>query len=444
MRILLVQLPTSHFGAREKVYPLGLSRLARLIPDRAKASFLDMNLASDPWQALKERLLSFSPEITGLSLRNLDPLAGQHTSYLSSLITAAQMVRQLVPFCRIIAGGPAFSLFAERLMALVPALDAGIVGEGEAAFAQWLSAPDAPGIPGLIHRRDAGLHHRPPAARVSLDDLPLPALQAFAPEPYLECNRYVAAMGIEGKRGCDLTCAYCVYPQIGGARMRLRSPRIIADEMAYMHAACGAALFHFTDSVLNRPVDHFEAVCREILKRKLPVQWTGFFREDLMEAKLLCLAREAGLTAVYFSADALTDNGLRTLNKQMQMEDVYRAARICADNGILTVCHFLVNLPGESEHDFSVARQNLEKLLNIHAPAGNLGAVIVNTIRLYPGAPLTRRLLREKMLPPETDLLYPVYYNPLQTSHRLHELEILCHTAGVMSRLGLDYAGGAA
>ena len=77
----------------------------------------------------------------------------------------------------------------------------------------------------------------------------------------------------------------------------------------------------------------------------------------------------------------------------------------------------------------------MDRLLAIHAPAGNLGAVIFNTVRLYPRAPLTRRLLREKMLAPETDLLYPVFFNPLPTAHRLHELEMLCHTAGVLSRL---------
>jgi len=33
MKVLLVQVPTSHLGAGEKVYPLGLSRLSSTVPD---------------------------------------------------------------------------------------------------------------------------------------------------------------------------------------------------------------------------------------------------------------------------------------------------------------------------------------------------------------------------------------------------------------------------
>jgi anaerobic magnesium-protoporphyrin IX monomethyl ester cyclase len=78
--------------------------------------------------------------------------------------------------------------------------------------------------------------------------------------------------------------------------------------------------------------------------------------------------------------------------------------------------------------------------LEIHGAAGNLGAVIFNTIRLYPGAPLTRKLLRKGLLDPRTDLLYPVYFNPPQWAHQLYELECRCHSAGVFSRLKLDPA----
>ena len=79
----------------------------------------------------------------------------------------------------------------------------------------------------------------------------------------------------------------------------------------------------------------------------------------------------------------------------------------------------------------------MKKILDIHGPAGNLGAVIFNTVRLYPGAPLTRKLLKENLLSPETNLLYPVYYNPVESAHVRHELDTLCQTAGIFSRLKL-------
>ncbi|MDZ7582175.1 MAG: hypothetical protein U5R30_16740 [Deltaproteobacteria bacterium] len=103
--------------------------------------------------------------------------------------------------------------------------------------------------------------------------------------------------------------------------------------------------------------------------------------------------------------------------------------------------HFLVNLPGEDQpRHLDEARENLDRLLEIHASAANLGAVVFNTVRLYPQAPLTRQLIRRKMIPADLDLLFPVYYNPPATAHVLHRLESLCHRASVFARLGLDHS----
>ena len=439
MKILLVQLPTSHFGAGEKVYPLGLSRLSSLIPESIEKQGLDMNIHPDPWKALKDALSAFTPDIIALSFRNLDPLAGHGASYLSSLKTAAELIRTIIPHSRIIAGGPAFSLFAKRLMEAVPQLDIGIVGEAEPLFEKLLEGNISSKTPGLIRRVDGQLYGPPDKQKKTMDmnDLPPMDRVTFQPGDYTKQNAYVAAVGIEGKRGCDLWCGYCLYPFLGGRSMRLRDPKLIVDEMEVLKKEHGINLFHFTDPVVNRPEDHFEQVCRELTQRRLDVSWTGFFREDGFTPENLDLAVRAGLCAIYFSGDALTNEGLKLLNKGMSVDDLLQAARMTADAGILTMCHFLLNLPGDDAAQVEKGRETLEKLLAIHAPAQNLGAVIFNTIRLYPGAPLTRRLISEGKLDPELDLLYPVYHNPPELNHVLHDFEALCHKAGVFSQLGM-------
>lgn len=441
MRILLAQVPTSHLGAGERVYPLGLSRLSTLVPASDEKCGLDMNLSLDPWHELSDTLLNVKPDVVALSFRNLDPLAGCRASYLSSLKTSARMVRLLVPDAKIWAGGPAFSLFGKRLMQEIPEIDCGLIGEGESAFRQLLSPSCNPAsVPGLIWRRDDHLTCNPRATRVVMDALPEMDLNLFSPEEYVQGNKYVAAVGIEGKRGCDLHCGYCVYPGLGGRKTRLRSPGKIVDDMEHLHKEHGLGLFHFTDSVVNRPVDHFEAVCREILRRHLQVSWTGFFREDSLSEQVSDLARKAGLAAFYFSADALTEHGLKVLSKRLTREDILRAARITAKSGVLTMYHFLVNLPGETTAHALETRSMLNRILEIHGPIGNLGAIILNNVRLYPGAPLTRELLKKGLIDARADLLYPVYYDPIESSRVLHELEAHCHAAGVFSRLGCGCA----
>lgn len=438
MKILLVQLPTSHLGAGEKVYPLGLSRLSSTLPPHHDKEVLDMNIAMDPWPNLKETIAKFQPDAIALSFRNLDPLAGHQASYLSSLKTGAALARALAPRARILAGGPAFSLFARRLMEEVPELDMGLKGEGEQIFPRLFEPDLDPGnIPGILWRNTAGIVENPMGPMIAMDTLPEIDVNAFSPLSYTQGNAYIAAMGIEGKRGCDLWCGYCLYPFLGGCTMRLRSPSRIVDEMASLNQQFGIKLFHFTDSVVNRPQHHFEALCQELVRRNLDLTWTGFFRENSLTRENLELAQRAGCVAVYFSGDSLTDQGLKLLNKQMTRQDLFDAARLTAENGILTMCHFLLNLPGEGDQERIQTRETLDRILEIHARAGNLGAVIFNHVRLYPGAPMTKRLIKSGSLSPDTDLLYPVYHNPEPHGHLLHELEARCHRAGVFSRLKL-------
>jgi anaerobic magnesium-protoporphyrin IX monomethyl ester cyclase len=436
MKLLMIQVPTSHLGAKEKVYPLGLSRLSSLVPKEIEKQVLDMNLSLDPWADLKKALANFAPDIVALSFRNLDPLAGHQASYLSSLKTAAALVRTLVPKARILSGGPAFSLFGKRLMTEVGQIDIGLAGEGELIFPTLLEPTLKPEqIPGILWRDKNQIISNPQGPKISMDDIPQMDVEAFCPNDYAKANTYVAAMGIEGKRGCDLWCGYCLYPFLGGNCMRLRSPLKIVDEIEMLHKEFGIQLFHFTDSVVNRPSEHFEQLCSELVFRKLNLSWTGFFREDSLTSQNLCLAKKAGLAAIYFSGDALTKRGLTLLNKKLTQEDILRASRLTAEHNILTMCHFLVNLPGEDEEEIKEAGKMLDKILSIHNPAGNLGAVIFNHVRLYPKAPLTQQLIRSGKLDPRTDLLYPVYHNPEKFNHVLHEFEARCHSAGVFSRL---------
>jgi anaerobic magnesium-protoporphyrin IX monomethyl ester cyclase len=438
MKLLLVQVPTSHLGAGEKVYPLGLSRLSSLVPPGIEKQTLDMNICLDPWARLKQVLEDQGPDLVCLSFRNLDPLAGQQVSYLASLKTAGLLVRTLAPKARIMAGGPAFSLFARRLMKEITQIDIGLMGEGELVFEQLLSPIiQRDKIPGIIWRDKGKIISNPLGPKILMDNIPVLDVASFCPNDYAKANTYVAAMGIEGKRGCDLWCSYCLYPFLGGTSIRLRSPKKIVDEIQMLKIKFGIQLFHFTDSVVNRPNDHFKDLCQEIINRKLDVAWTGFFREDSLTHKNLSLAMKAGLTAIYFSGDALTDQGLTLLNKKLKCKDILDAARLTAKMGILTMCHFLVNLPGESEDSIKESREMLDQLLKIHGPAGNLGAVIFNHVRLYPRAPMTQNLIRSGALDPNADFLYPIYHNPDRFRHVLHEFEASCHSAGVFSRLGL-------
>ena len=77
------------------------------------------------------------------------------------------------------------------------------------------------------------------------------------------------------------------------------------DELETLQHDFGIRSVHFTDAVVNQPEDHLGAICKEILRRRLDIGWTGFFREDILSEKEMDLYRKAGLLTFTFPPTGL-------------------------------------------------------------------------------------------------------------------------------------------
>ena len=148
------------------------------------------------------------------------------------------------------------------------------------------------------------------------------------------------------------------------------------------------------------------------------------------------LYRESGLTACYFSGDGASDWALELLGKGIRRDEILRAARVAADSGVLAVYHFLVNLPGETQRTVDETRALLDRIFEIHAARGKLGGVVINNLRLYPGAALTETIVHNRLIDPNQDLLYPTYFNPPPWDFLRHELTAQCMKQSISSFLG--------
>nr|WP_227761762.1 B12 lower ligand biosynthesis radical SAM protein BzaD [Zhaonella formicivorans] len=428
MRVLLVQALSMDEASSERVYPIGIVSLATHIQGRGyEVELLDMNLNADPFGALKEKLLSFRPEVVGISLRNIDPLANKTSSLIPPFFVAVRMIAKLLPQTRIIAGGTGFSLFPERLMLALPEIDYGIVGEAEISFPALLSSLDnPPALKGLCLRDGDRVKVMPPSQEFDLSTNYLPpARNLLDPSSYLGINSYVAAIGIETKRGCPFQCSYCVYPNLQGKRLRCRQPAGVVDEMEFLHKEYGIERFHFNDPVVNIPDGYLEDICQEILRRRLKVKWGGFFREDHLNEDNVTLFAKAGCECFSFSPDGLCQESLDILGKNLTEEDILKAARIAAKSDVISIYHFMVNVPGENEKTIEKGIRLLERIYDLHSRKRNLGTVILNNIRILPGTPI-EAIAREKgVISAETDLLYPTYYNPKPFETLRYHLETL-------------------
>ncbi len=433
MRVLLVQTLSMEEASPERVYPIGIVSLAGRLADRGHdIRLLDMNMAANPFGALKETLQDFRPDLVGLSLRNIDPLGNRTSSLIPPFVVTVRMTASLAPQAWIVAGGTGFSLFPHRIMGELPEIDFGFVGEAEVSFPTFVSSLGKRSGP-----RKAPLEHTPgsrliiPSTQLDLTRYTPPARHLLDPAPYLDINSYVPPVGIETKRGCSYRCGYCVYPDLQGGGLRCRRPADVVDEMEMLHKEYAVTRFHFTDPVLNIPRGHLEAICGEIVRRRLRIQWSGFMREDHLDEGNIGLFESAGCECFFFSADGLCREALDVLNKGLSEEAVLKAARLAAASDVLSVYHFMVNVPGETEATVARGMKLLDRLYDLHSRKKNLGTVVLNNIRILPGTLMEEIAREEGVVGPETDLLYPVYYNPkpfdtlryrLQTLHLQHNV----------------------
>jgi hypothetical protein len=85
----------------------------------------------------------------------------------------------------------------------------------------------------------------------------------------------------------------------------------------------------------------------------------------------------------------------------------------------------MVNVPGETEKTCEKGLRFLERLYDKHSRKKNLGTVVLNNIRVLPGTPIEARARASGAIGPETDLLYPTYYNPKPFDAFRYRLEAL-------------------
>ncbi|UNC90990.1 B12 lower ligand biosynthesis radical SAM protein BzaD [Candidatus Contubernalis alkaliaceticus] len=414
-RVLLVQALSMEEPSAEKVYPLGIVILATSLKNEGhEVGLLDMNMEKDSFGALKERLLTFEPEVVGISLRNIDPLANKNSSLIPPFQVMVKMAAALRPKAWLIVGGTGFSLFPQRLMEDMPEIHYGIVGEAEESLPTLLSTLESPSIflKGLCFREGGRVMVNSPSRNLDFSCYRVPSRELLDPGPYLENNSYVPSMGVETKRGCPFTCGYCVYPALQGENFRCRPPEKVVEEMEMLYKEFGIDRFHFTDPVVNAPRGHLEDICRELLRRRLPLKWSGFMREDYLDEKNVSLFERAGCECFSFSPDGLCQNSLEVLGKNLNQDQVLKAAELAAGSNVLSVYHFMVNVPGETEETCRQGIQLMEKIFELHSRKQNLGTMVLNNIRILPGTSMEAAARANGVIHKQTDLLYPVYYNP--------------------------------
>lgn len=391
MRVLLVSPNREHVP--DPVFPIGLAYIASAVMKHGhEVRTADLCFCNDIDRCIKETISSFSPEVIGISLRNIDDVSyPKKHSYLHEYVEAVDTVRKYSD-APVVLGGSGFTIMPELFMKHLKA-DFGITGEGEESF------------PELLRKLSAGGRAAQSMPAVCSSPGRIQAVDDIVPDRTLfDSNAYYSLGGmlnIQTKRGCPFNCIYCTYPNIEGKKVRMRSPASVADELEQLTSMTGIVHFFIVDSIFNHPVEHAEAVCTEIIHRGLQIKWSCYANPACMTERLAGLMAKAGCTGVEFGTDSLVDDILNSLGKNFTFTDVKKASSYCREHGI-KFCHFIfAGSPGDNEE---TVKNTMERLEEINPDA----AVIMAGIRIFPGTRLAEMARHDLGI---SDIgLEPVFY----------------------------------
>jgi len=398
MKVLLVA--TNTLMEPYPVYPLGLDYVAGAIASDHDVRIADMN-SPDGHEGLKTTIKEFSPDVIGLSLRNIDNtdttdprgFVGQYRDIVAVIRSHSK--------ARLILGGSGFTIFPSETMQALGA-DYGIVGEGE-RMATLVSAIENRGdvekIPGVITPGNQTDLPDPWEGEISRRIDPGAGEMPF----YLENG---GMLNLQTKRGCHFKCIYCTYPRIEGRRLRLTDPDEAARAALKLQES-GAKYFFITDSVFNADIDHSLAVAVAFRKHGVSIPWGAFFTPLEQPGDYFQIMAKAGLTHVEFGTDSLSNAVLASYRKPYRERRVLQVHREAIDAGLYVAHYFLLGGVGENKRTLA---ETLDKADTLDKAA----LFFFCGMRIYPGTELYRIALKEGQGDADRSILEPVFYRSPQ------------------------------
>ncbi len=344
----------------------------------------------------------FKPDVIGISIRNIDDQC------MASPVFLLESVKPIVKMCRqlseavIVLGGAGYSIFPQSTLEYLGA-DMGIQGEGEVSFVALLDSIErkkpVDSIPGLFIAGRGPLSDMRFEKNLDryLSDLPEPNMLSH---PDIDQNE--VWLPFQARRGCPMNCSYCTTSITEGRKIRKYDIDSVVSILEKYKEA-GYDQFFFTDSNFNIPPSYAEALCDRIIQRRLDVKWQAIIYPHKTDEKLIDKMARAGCVTVPMGFESGVTEVLELMNKKFVPETVRDCSCLFKNNGIDQIGFLLLGGPGET-------RETVLRSLDF---ADSLDLEIMKVtigIRIYPFTALADIAVKQGVVEPDNDLLFPEFY----------------------------------
>ncbi len=379
--------------------PLGLACVAAATERSGHGvRVLAMDSDADCEMDVRQAISRFSPDVIGVSVRNIDDQNMQMPHFLLASLRRVIVACRAASLSPIVLGGAGYSIFPESALAYLDG-DIGIRGEGEAAFPallSWLEQDRQSPPPPATYFPNGS--HFPQTFVPVLDDFLLPEPRLWLDFPGSREMR----IPVQTRRGCPLDCIYCSTSAIEGRAVRRRSPALVVQWLTALRQN-GFRYFHFVDNTFNLPSLYAKDLCRVLIDAELGLDWWAIVYPKWVDTELAELMAKAGCTEVSLGFESGSETMLPRLNKRFNCTEVRNISDAFAGVGIKRYGFLLLGGPGET-------RQSVEESLEFSDSLHLDTLKITVGPRIYPQTPLAQAARADGIISPDDDLLFPRFY----------------------------------
>lgn len=274
------------------------------------------------------------------------------------ILELVSFIREHNERVKIIVGGPYMAgvanlMDAETLDWEFRGLDADfyfLANEGEEALGRLMRAlktgDSLDTVPNLAYRLPDGGYARTASAGEAnvLDD----NMVDYTLFPRDQIGQFVT---IRTAKSCPFHCAFCNFPQRGGAYTYL-PVELIEKELDALKAIGTVTTLTIIDDTLNVPKPRFRELLRLMIRKKYGFRWNSFYRCDQGDDETIALMADAGCEGVFLGVESGSDEILGRMNKTSRRKHYARAIPLLQKNGISVHANFIVGFPGETLQTF--------------------------------------------------------------------------------------------
>jgi radical SAM superfamily enzyme YgiQ (UPF0313 family) len=234
-------------------------------------------------------------------------------------------------------------------------------------------------IKGLAWRKgDEVVINMPRPFIQSLDDLPIPLHEMLPLQKYRMPMIKGAFTFLVTSRGCPAGCTYCIKHVSYQFSARLRSPKLIMEEL-WKLKGLGINNIHMYADLFTVSRDQVMELCQRMIDEKINIRWTSNSRVDYVDEEMLRMMGKAGNYLISWGIESGNEQILKHAHKGAYPDKAERALRWAKAAGIKNWGYFIIGLPGET---VETIRQTID-----FAKRLPLDIALFHVAAPYPGTP---------------------------------------------------------